>query len=57
MNIDYSLQLMIFILEDFNPTKKRKLLAVFHDKIAVTESKTKLDPIVTTALYRIGQQK
>ena len=44
-------------LENFNPTKKRKLLTVFHDKIAVAEAKTTLDPIVTTALYRIAQQK
>ena len=34
-------------LEDNNPTKKKKVLIVFYDRIADLESKKKLSPIVT----------
>ena len=34
-------------LEDYNPTKKRRLLIVFDDMIADMESNKKLSPIVT----------
>ena len=34
-------------LEDYNPTKKRKVLEVFDDMIAHMESNNQLNPIVT----------
>ena len=34
-------------LEDYNPTKKRKVLIVFDDMIANLEANDKLNPIVT----------
>ena len=34
-------------LEDYNPTKKRKVLKLFDDMKADMESKKKLSPIVT----------
>ena len=34
-------------LEDYNPTKKRKVLILFDDMIADTEANKKLSPIVT----------
>ena len=35
------------ILEDYNPTKKRKVLEVFDDMIAHMESNNQLNPVVT----------
>ena len=35
------------ILEDYNPTKKRKVLEVFDDMIAHMESNNQVNPIVT----------
>ena len=37
-------------LEDFNPTKKRRVLIVFDDMIADMEYNKKLGPIVTKFL-------
>ena len=34
-------------LEEYNPTKKTKLLLMFHDMIVDMESNKKLSPIVT----------
>ena len=34
-------------LEDYNPTKKRRVLIVFDDMVADMESSKKLSPIVT----------
>ena len=39
-------------LEDYNPTKKRKMLIVFDYKIADMESNRKLCPIVTELFLR-----
>ena len=39
-------------LEDYNPTKKRKVLLVFDDKIVDMEANKKLSPIVTELLLR-----
>ena len=46
--IDYSQTINFYEnLEDYNPMKKRKVLIVFDDMIADTESDEKLSPIVT----------
>ena len=39
-------------LEDYNPTKKRKVLLVFDDMIVEMEANKKLSPIVTELLLR-----
>ena len=39
-------------LEDYNPTKKRRMLIVFHDMIADMESIKKLNPIATELFLR-----
>ena len=39
-------------LEDYNATKKRRVLIVFHDMIADMESNKKLSPIVTELILR-----
>ena len=39
-------------LEDYNPTKKRRVLIVFDDMIADMESNKKLSPIVTELFLR-----
>ena len=39
-------------LEDYNPTKKRRVLIVFDDMIADIESNKKLSPIVTELFLR-----
>ena len=39
-------------LEDYNPTKKRKVLTVFDDMIADTDCNKKLSPIVTEFFSR-----
>ena len=39
-------------LEDYNPTKKRRVLIVFHDMIADMESNKKLSPKVTEYFLR-----
>ena len=39
-------------LEDYNPTKKRRVLTVFHDMIADLESNKKLSPGVTGLFLR-----
>ena len=39
-------------LEDYNPTKKRKLSIMFDNMIADTEANTKLSPIVTELFLR-----
>ena len=39
-------------LEDYNPTKKRKMLLVFDDMIVDMEANKKLSPIVTELLLR-----
>ena len=39
-------------LEDYNLTKKRRVLIVFDNMIADTESNKKLSPIVTELLLR-----
>ena len=39
-------------LEDYDPTKKRKVLIVFNDKIADLETTKKLSPIVTELFLR-----
>ena len=47
--IDYSQKIddVLDNLEDYNPTKKRRVLILFDDKIADRESKKKFSPIVT----------
>ena len=40
-------------LEDYNPTKKGRVLIVFDDMIADMESNKKLSPIVTELLLRV----
>ena len=42
-------------LEDYNPTKKRRVLIVFHGMIADMESNKKLSPIVTE-MFRRGKK-
>ena len=42
-------------MEDYNPTKKKKMLIVFDDLIEDTESSKKLSPIVTKFFLR-GKQ-
>ena len=39
-------------LEDYNPTKKRRVLIVFHDMIADMESNKKLNPIATQNCFK-----
>ena len=39
-------------LEDYNPTKKRRVLPVFDDMTVDIESNEKLSPIVTELLLR-----
>ena len=39
-------------LEDYNPTKKRKVLIVFDDMIADMETYKKWSPIVTELFWR-----
>ena len=39
-------------MEDYNPTKKRRVLIVFDDMIADIESNNKLSPIVTELFLR-----
>ena len=39
-------------LEDYNPTKKRRVLTVFGDMITHMESNKKLSPIVTELFLR-----
>ena len=39
-------------LEDYNPTKKKKILKVFDDMIPDTEANKKLSSIVTELLLR-----
>ena len=39
-------------LQDYNPTKKRRVLIVFDDMIADIESDKKLSPIVTELFFR-----
>ena len=52
--IDYSQTICIFYenLEDYNPTKKRKVLILLDDTIADIESNKKLSPIVTDLFLR-----
>ena len=51
--IDYSQKINIYdILEDYNPTTKRKVFIVFDDMIADMESTEKLGPIVTELFLR-----
>ena len=47
--IDYSQPIDVVYekLEDYNPTKKRRVLIVFDDIIVVMEPNKKLSPIVT----------
>ena len=42
-------------LEDYNPTKKRRVLAVFDDMIADIDSNKKLSPVVTELFLRGGK--
>ena len=39
-------------LQDYNPTKKRRVLIVFDDMIADIESDKKLSPVVTELFFR-----
>ena len=39
-------------IEEYNPSKKRKILIVFHDIIADMLSHKKLNPIVTEIIIR-----
>ena len=39
-------------MEDYNPTKKKRVLIVFNDMIADMESNKKLSPIVTELFLR-----
>ena len=52
--IDYSQTIDEFLknLEEYNPTKKRRVLIVFHNMIAEMESNKKLSPIVTELSLR-----
>ena len=42
-------------LEDYNPTKKRRVLIVFDDVIADMESNNKISPIVNESFLREGK--
>ena len=42
-------------LEDYNPTKKRRVVAVFDDMIADIDSNKKLSPVVTELFLRGGK--
>ena len=42
----------IWMIEDYNPNKKRKILIVFDDMIADMLSNKKLNPIVTELFIR-----
>ena len=42
-------------LEDFNATKKRKVLIVFDDTIADMEANKKLSPVVTELFLRVRE--
>ena len=42
-------------LEDYNPTKKRRVLAVFDDMIADIDSNKKLSPVITELFLRGGK--
>ena len=42
-------------LEDYNPTKKRRVLIVFDDVIADMESNKKISPIVNESFLREGK--
>ena len=52
--IDYSQTILDVYenLEDYNPTKKNRVLIVFDDTIADMESNKKLNPIVTELFIR-----
>ena len=52
--IDYSQTILDVYenLEDYNPTKKNRVLIVFDDMIADMESNKKLNPIVTELFIR-----
>ena len=52
--IDYSQTIDEFLknLEDYNPTKKRRVFHMFHNMIAGMESNKKLSPIVTELSLR-----
>ena len=53
-SIDYS-QIIDYVnenLEDYNPTRKRRVLRVFDAMISETESNRKLSPIVTELFLR-----
>ena len=51
--IDYSQKINVYDnLEDYNPTKKRRVIIVFDDMIADMESTKKLSPIVTELFLR-----
>ena len=52
--IDYSkaIEYVYENLEDYNPTKKRKVLIAFNDLIADMKSNKKLSPIVTELFLR-----
>ena len=51
--IDYSQTTDVYEnLEDYNPTKKRRVLIVFDNMIADLESNKKLTPIVTKLFLR-----
>ena len=39
-------------MEDYNPTKKKRVLIVFDDMIADMESNKKLSPVVTALILR-----
>ena len=46
--MDYSQTIVVYKnSEDYNPTKKRKVLVVFDDLIADMEAYRKLSPIIT----------
>ena len=46
--MDYSQTIVVYKnSEDYNPTKKRKVLIVFDDLIADMEAYRKLSPIIT----------
>ena len=44
--------IMSIKFEDYNPTKKRKVLIVFDDMIADVEENKKLNPIATELFLR-----
>ena len=51
--IDYSQKIYVYEnLEDYNPTKKRRVLIVFDDMIPDMEPNKKLSPIVTGLFLR-----